>query len=169
MPWNQADVPLFLESFPKRPRMWSKASQFGEDLMGTFLHRWIDSQERLARGWQEVYFFFCPHTIIHPAKSALVGCWVSHWQEKKKESQRRMWFLGFCWQMMIIIHQLKGDNNTPTCPPIGWGWFACTCLLEFKIYLFWNLGMSNEFCNKFLCDRLLVLQKKKKLQKMKIT
>jgi hypothetical protein len=28
MPWNQADAPLLLESFPKRPRTRSKASQF---------------------------------------------------------------------------------------------------------------------------------------------
>ncbi len=29
MPWNQANAPLLLESFPKRPRSWSEASQFG--------------------------------------------------------------------------------------------------------------------------------------------
>ncbi len=29
MPWNQADAPLLLESFPKRRRTWSEASQFG--------------------------------------------------------------------------------------------------------------------------------------------
>ncbi len=28
-PWNQADAPLLLESFPKRPRTRSEASQFG--------------------------------------------------------------------------------------------------------------------------------------------
>jgi hypothetical protein len=27
--WNQADAPLLLESFPKRPRTRSEASQFG--------------------------------------------------------------------------------------------------------------------------------------------
>jgi hypothetical protein len=28
MPWNQADAPLLLKSFPKRPRTWSEASWF---------------------------------------------------------------------------------------------------------------------------------------------
>jgi hypothetical protein len=29
--WNQADAPLLLESFPKRPRTQSEASGFGEN------------------------------------------------------------------------------------------------------------------------------------------
>ncbi len=28
MPWNQADAPVLLKSFRKRPRMWSEASRF---------------------------------------------------------------------------------------------------------------------------------------------
>jgi hypothetical protein len=27
--WNQAHAPLLVESFPKRPRTWFKASRFG--------------------------------------------------------------------------------------------------------------------------------------------
>ncbi len=52
-PWNQANAPLLLlQSFPKRPRTWSEASQFTgshhqykqnktkQNKQTTFLHRW---------------------------------------------------------------------------------------------------------------------------------
>jgi hypothetical protein len=48
--WNQADEPLVLESFPKRPRTQSEASWFRVDLIDTnttnkqpsFIDRWCD-------------------------------------------------------------------------------------------------------------------------------
>ncbi len=50
--WNQADAPLLLESFPKKPRTQSKASRFAVDLIGkkqnktNYLASWIDYQNR---------------------------------------------------------------------------------------------------------------------------
>ncbi len=46
MSWNQAHAPLLLESFPKRPRMQSEASQFGgshkykQNKLLSFIDRW---------------------------------------------------------------------------------------------------------------------------------
>ncbi len=46
-PWNQANAPLLLKSFPKRPRMQFEASWFGgfhkdKTKQTTFLHKFID-------------------------------------------------------------------------------------------------------------------------------
>jgi len=80
MPWNQTYAPLFLESFPKRPRMLSKASWFSEshknkqNKQTTLLQRDAKYPRQSLNPWPTIY----PTTRLDPTSRARPS--LRHWQ-----------------------------------------------------------------------------------------
>jgi hypothetical protein len=87
-PWNQADAPLLLESFPKRPRTQSEASRFGGS------HKYKRSKTNKQPSFKDRLLWPVPLAqvlprpqLIFPSKTWFFGNYLNFQQQKSIKNQ----------------------------------------------------------------------------------